>query len=313
MLLSCPRPHDAARSEEPSLVARHARPPSAVGFMARALLPSPGIRPGGAVPGLVERWEGFHVEPRDLAALRRATGLHAGCGAVLHPHVFGFRLQMSLLTRRAFPLPIWGALQTRNHLAQLSPFDLGAPLDLETRVGPARVVEKGIEIDLSTRLLRAGEPVWKSEITYYYRGRFGAAGREAPRPPPDLSRAPVAGQFRAPAGGRLAFGRLTGDYNGIHGSDWYARRFGFPRAFLHPQRAAGACIARLAGPRSVTQALDLWIKGPVPYGASVVLRAREDDAGLAFALSVEGDPRAVLVGRWRALEQGDRHDPSTPR
>jgi len=102
-----------------------------------------------------------------------------------------------------------------------------------------------------------------------------------------------------PRSGGWRFGGLSGDYNGIHYWPWYARRLGFHTAFLHPQRVAGMCMVRLHGPESSTQTLQLWIKGPVFYGAKVVLNAARIDQGVGFGLSLDGDHRVALIGRWQ--------------
>jgi acyl dehydratase len=128
----------------------------------------------------------------------------------------------------------------------------------------------------------------------------------APRPQaPSLAAAPVVDRFPLPSAGGWVFARLTGDYNGIHQWRWYARRFGFPAAFLHPQRVAGMCLAKLHGPDSDAQTLDLWIKGPLFYGANVLLQAAHGEDGLRFGLSLDGDPRAALAGNWRRGSGGD--------
>ncbi len=98
------------------------------------------------------------------------------------------------------------------------------------------MVEKGIEVDCHARLMRASRCDWESTITYYYRGWFGGETASAPAPAaPDLSDAGVVDRLRMPVGGGWAFGKLTGDYNGIHNWDAYARRFGFRSALMHPQ------------------------------------------------------------------------------
>lgn len=116
---------------------------------------------------------------------------------------------------------------------------------------------------------------------------------------PALSGATLVDRFQMPRHGGWNFGRLSGDYNGIHYWPWYARRLGFPSAFFHPQRVAGMCLARLQGPETDAQTLELWIKGPVFYGVQVRLSAVDNDDGLRFGLSLERDDRPALVGRWR--------------
>ena len=282
---------------------QHDGPPSALVFMARAFLPSRGLPRDGVFPGIVQRWTDVRIDPDHHAGFCGATGLRIDDGvSVLYPHVLGFRTHMALLTHPAYPLPIWNALQIRNRLIRYRRIGLDETLDLETRISAHRVLEKGIEVDLESRLARGADCCWKSLITYFYRGRFGAGGKESPQATsPDLSGASEIERFLMPPGGGWRFGSLTGDYNGIHWWPWYARRFGFRSAFPHPQRVAGMCMARLRGPQSDAQMLELWIKGPVFYGANVVLNAGTNDQGDVFGLSIESDLRSALLGRWQRI------------
>lgn len=65
------------------------------------------------------------------------------------------------------------------------------------------------------------------------------------------------------------------------------------------QRVAGLCMARLREPESTAQTLQLWIKGPVFYGAKATLNAAETENEVRFRLALHGDPRAALVGQWQ--------------
>jgi hypothetical protein len=142
---------------------------------------------------------------------------------------------------------------------------------------------------------------WESVVTYFYRGRFGAASAPvAPPASPDLSAATEVAAFRTPNAGRWAFGGLTGDYNGIHTWSAYARRFGFKSAFMHSQRAAGLCLARLGDSNWEPGTLSLWIKGPVFYDTDVILSAVRQPNETRFGLSLAGDPRHAIVGTWSA-------------
>lgn len=276
------------------------RAPSAIAFMARAILTPRRRGLQAETPSLAAAWRGHRIGSGQLEEFLSLTGL-AGHPAwpLLYAHVVGFRLQMVVLTGRRFQLPIWNSLQIRNHLVLHQPFDRGAALDFETRVAAQRVVEKGVEIDLESTARSAGELLWESTNTYYYRGRYRVAGEVSPvaaAPRMDtLERA----HWSAPAHGRLRFGRLTGDYNGIHLSHWYARRFGFRGAFLHPQRVLGECLVRLPQRSSALPLrLDTWLKGPVYYGAEVTLRAEDSPGAATFALHVDGDERPAIIGRY---------------
>jgi hypothetical protein len=283
-----------------SLVVEIDHQPSALRFMLNALLPSPAMPRDGHVPQIVARWRQHRVDRRLLAEFCGLTGLRDdGRLPMIYPHVFGFRLQMVVLTHPRFPIPIWGALQVRNHLLQHRPVPCDRALDLETRVAGQRILDKGMEVDLHTTVGVGSEPIWESLSTIYYRGRFGAGGAPAPSGSSPATPAALVSSWRLPNGAGWRLARMTGDYNGIHHWHWYARRFGFRRAFFHPQMIAGQCMAQLRGPvPEEPQQLRLWLKGPAYFGADVSLRAAETGQDCVFALTVQGDERPALLGHW---------------
>lgn len=275
------------------------RPPSAFLIMLRALAPSPGLRRG--MPDLSARWRNCQVDPAQLAAFHELTSLGGGEHlSILYPHVIGFRLIMAVLTHPAYPLPIWNALQIRNRLVQHEAIPAGATMTYETSIGERRFLETGVEIDLRTQVHLGTALAWESINTFYYRGRFGAPRTGSPRPG-----SPNAGETQVAAWPTLTgvgwrFGGLTGDFNGVHMSDGYARRFGFKRAFHHPQLIIGQCLARLPAPASARQELETWVKGPVPYGVDVRLHATTEATRTTFAVFADEETRPAIVGRWGA-------------
>ncbi|MCC6947712.1 MAG: acyl dehydratase [Bradyrhizobiaceae bacterium] len=284
------------------------RRPSAAAFMLKAFYPSPGLRASEGFPPIAARWRGHRVDRNELRDFSALTGLHAdGSLPILYPHAFGFRLPMVILTHPAFPLPIWSVLQIRNRLLQHQPISPTATMDLETRVTGHRILEKGAEVDLHTTVTADGARAWESLNTFYYRGRFGeptqaSPGREAPPKP-----ATVISRWRLPSRVGWQFARMTGDYNGVHRWNWYARLFGFRKAFFHSQMIAGQCLARLPSPgRDRPQRLDLWLKGPVYFGSEVTLYADVREAATEFAAVPDGDERPALLGCWAVTRPQDR-------
>jgi hypothetical protein len=279
------------------------RRPSALAYMARAFHRSRPFEVAAGFPAVRVLWRDVRVDRGELAAFTALTGLRAQRWVpLLYPHVTGFRLLMSLLTHPAWPLPIWRALQVRNHLVQHRPIEIQGTFGLQTSVGEQRVLERGLEVDLCTQARVGDDVAWESIVTFYYRGRFGAPGMPSP-----LAQAPEPGEeevarWHTQRGAGLPFGRLTGDYNGIHLWSPYARLFGFPRAFHHPQLVLGQCMARLPDPGPERpQRLDAWLKGPVFYGADVVLRGRSHSDAFPFGLFAGGDARPAIVGCWSTV------------
>lgn len=277
------------------------RRPSAVPYMVRGMLPV--TRRVNLSPQLTARWRRHLVDRVELATFNRIVGLPPFSAALplLYPHTIGFRLAMSILTHPTFPVPIWGVLQIRNHLAQHRAIGLEEPLDFETRVLHGRVVAKGVEFDLHTTVHAEGGIAWESVVTFFSRGRFGEPGPEASRTRSPAQAGPMLAEWTMRDADHWRFGWLSGDYNGIHMWDWYARRFGFRRALYHPSRVLGECLARLPGPATMDDPvgrlrLDAWLKGPVPHGARVRLHAETSENGSTFALYA-GDERPSIVGR----------------
>jgi len=273
------------------------RRPSALPYMVRGMLPV--TRRVDLSPQISARWRQHRADATELAAFLRITGLPAGPTLpLLYPHTFGFRLAMAILTHPAFPVPIWGVLQTRNHIVQHRVIATDARLDFETHVMHGRTVPKGAEFDLRTTVHVADELAWQSDVTFFTRGRFGEPEPAAPltRSPPETG--PLAAEWGMRDADHRKFGSFTGDYNGIHLWDWYARRFGFRRALYHPPRVLGECLARL--PRVADEngrsRLDAWLKGPVSHGAKVRLHAATSAEAVTFALFA-GDERPCIVGR----------------
>lgn len=276
--------------------------PSFLGFMAQMWRPKGRFDAAAGLPGIIATWRGQRYTPRELADFFALSGLPQGDDlSILHPHTASFPMLMAILSHPAFPLPIWRVLQVRNRMTQYGAIAPDAALDLTVRTGASRVLDRGIEMDLCVSAEASGRVAFEAVNTFYARGRFGAAQGEAPASPAPGG-APVT-EWRMPAHGRLAYSRLSGDFNPLHLHDGYARRHGFARAFAHPQRAIGQCLAHLGAARHAAMRLETWIKGPVFYGAALALRAAAEPEGGAFALHVDGDERPAVVGRYQVLDK----------
>lgn len=133
--------------------------------------------------------------------------------------------------------------------------------------------------------------------------RAGTSARVAGVTPEPKVSAGETASWRLPLRGGWQYGGLSGDFNPLHLWNGYAKRRGYARAFLHPQRVLGHCLARLPQMNGEgTVGLEAWLKGPVFYGAEVTLRHAQDDSGTLFALHVEDDARPAIVGRLTPMQ-----------
>lgn len=271
--------------------------PGFLGFMAQMWRPKPAGAALAPLPEMVAEWRGQKSTARERADFLDFSGMPADAElSILYPHTASFPMLMAMLSHPAFPLPIWRMLQVRNRLVLHEGIEPSAVLDFTVCSGERRVLEKGVEIDLQVTARRAGRTVFEATNSFYSRGRFGPASAEAPASP--VLGGPALAEWRMPAHGRLGYSRLSGDFNPLHLSDAYARRQGYPGAFAHPQRAIGQCLGHLGALGHAPLLLETWIKGPVPYGASVAMRADTEPQGGCFALHVDGDERPAIVGHY---------------
>ena len=270
--------------------------PSALAYMSRAMLAR--RHAPARLPQLIVRWRGVRAVSSDVEAVcALAEQPRSEFLPFLYFHIVGFRLHMALLTHPAFPVPIWRMLQVRNRLVQHRRLRRSASVDFELRLAAVRVFDKGMEADVSMSIHESGALAWESINTFYARGTFGTATARR-EPSPAGAGGPAIATWLTPTHGALRFAGLTGDYNGLHLSDFYARRLGFGRASLHPQRVLGACLARLPPlDEAAPCRMEAWIKGPVAYGVAVSLRASAQPAGHDFALWSELDPRPAIVAQ----------------
>jgi hypothetical protein len=277
------------------------RRPSSLRYMWRGVMPT--RRNPDLDPQIVATWRNHRTDARDLVSFLAITGLSAGPDLpLLYPHVFGFRLAMAVLTHPAFPVPIWRVLQTRNHLTQHRPIPVESAMDLECRVLAGRPTAKGAEFVLRTTVHVDSALAWESLVTFFTRGRFGEPSPDSPRAGSPAEFGPLAAEWTPRNAGHWRFGGFTGDYNGIHLWDAYARRLGFPCALFHPQRILGECLSRLPGAcgHGAPQQLDAWLKGPVPHGTPVRMHEASGTDETTFALFVEPE-RPCIVGRLTRL------------
>ncbi|MBI4912015.1 MAG: hypothetical protein HY823_04700 [Acidobacteria bacterium] len=272
-------------------------PPGVLRSMGLALLPRPEM-PTPLVPPMRGAWHGIIpgrlVPPSVLRELRPMEG-----GAA-HPvllHAGTMRLMMALLTHPRFPVPIWNILQVRNSIRIHRAVPAEDPLEAVAEFAGQRKVEKGLEVDLRVHLLRGDHAVQESLTVFLVRGRSagpGVASSTAPR-----VSATEEESLRILHKGALGFGRLTGDFNGIHWWSRYARNLGFQGAFSHPHRALARILESLPGWEGRSGSLlEVWYKGPVYYDRDLRLSWSSDEGRTNFALRVGGDPRPAIAGTW---------------
>ncbi|MFJ6982557.1 MULTISPECIES: MaoC family dehydratase [unclassified Streptomyces] len=302
---------------QPAQTPRGATPPSLAPLLARGALLSPFKRPRpgagfGAPDGGRLTLSGVRADPSHLAAYARVCGFPTDGGGggsegggedrgghaspaggelpLTYPHVLGFPLAMSILSRRDFPLPLLGLVHTGITLTRHRPLPAGRPYELAVRVAGLAPHRRGTEAAVVTVLRADGEPVWESTSTYLARHRV--PGAPAPTPDGRTERPaplPLHAEWRLGAGLGRRYAAVSGDRNPIHLHPLTARLFGFPRPLAHGIWTAARCLAALGTPTATRVRIEF--RSPVLLPGTV----RLGSAGGEFEVREAGEAGRVLV------------------
>ncbi len=276
---------------------------------------------------ITARRDGFKTSISRLNRFAKICGIEiSDTLPLVYPMTFIYPMVQVLMARREMPLLLSKMLNTRTRMVQHRAIARNESLSAFCRLAGHRMVKKGVEIDVDCTIGVSGKTVWECRITFYYRGRFGESHSDSPfiaanvlndsnteikdgempssidtgATPPVLESidAPEIARWPLPSKNKIAFARLSGDYNPLHYSHLYARFMGFERAFAQPLLVLAETLARLEDRhRAGRFTLDIAFKGPVYFGRNVILKSKEVSGSERFDLYSEGNPRPCICGK----------------
>jgi acyl dehydratase len=214
---------------------------------------------------------------------------------VTYPHVLAFPLQVELMARRSFPLPLPGLVHVRNRITAHRVIDAAEPLTVRVHAQALRAHPKGAQVDLVAEIEAAGEVVWEGRSTYLARGATAPEGAPEPADPPGIEDGASAATWRVAADTGRRYARVSGDVNPIHLHPWAAKAFGFPRAIAHGMWTAARAVAALQGRLPGALTYDVAFGKPLLLPSTVELRTGAD--GDAWNVEVRGRRAAHLKAR----------------
>jgi hypothetical protein len=222
---------------------------------------------------------------------------------IVYPLTLCYPYLMRILCRHEMPFSLFKVLNTRTSITMLRPIRPDEVFDIASYNAPVRIISKGLEADIVSEVRVGDEKVWQSITTYFLRGRFGQG--EKSHTPPRL--APIADaraikEWYLPAKDRFRFARISGDTNGIHYGTRYARMQGFKRDFAQPIRIVAECVSSLPGVEmGKPLLLDFFLKGPVYYESTLVLKHKKMKNSDRFDLYCKGNTKPCISGELRSI------------
>lgn len=242
------------------------------------------------VPGVVLEVDDVHLDQARLDAYRALIGDRAGDvagrGESTPPgfiHVSLFGLQLALMTRPDFPLPMIGLVHVANRIEQIRPVACHETLTARTwaRALALRPIGGGEHLGTQVELVTevrvgggvGGGVVWQGVSTYLAKGVALPGLPIALREPREPFTPPVpTGGWEATRAQSKAYARVSGDRNPIHTSALAAKTFGFPRTIAHGMDTAARALAALGPARGGAFTWRADFAAPVLVPGRVALR-----------------------------------------
>lgn len=264
---------------------------------ARSMSRKPSAKP--QLPALSVQIADVRADAARLAAYNAVCGFeNSEFLPITYPQILVWSLQMYLLAKPEFPLPMPGLVHLRNHTEQVRRLRTDESFDVVTRVGESREVRTGLEFDLVTEFSSAGAVVSRSVMTTLFRIP-GPKGHTKPpaAPMPQLSEYR---SFDAPADQGRRYAKVSGDYNPIHLYPLTAKLFGFPRAIAHGMWSLARIAALLDRELGATPStLDVQFKQPLLLPGKVALKFQRQNGAIDFALLARNSDKVHLTGSLR--------------
>jgi len=228
---------------------------------------------------------------------------------ILYPHVMAGSMHMNMLSHKAFPIRLLGAVHLKNRIVQYKPIADDAIMNIQSEIAGYRLVEKGVEFDFTTDVIINGEKVWEETSIYFQAGRFG--GKETPSTEKSfelnsLDEPENTGNWHVPKNRGKKYAKITGDYNPIHMSSLAAKLFGFKRDIAHGFGVLAEAIEysvaiKSAGGIEKPLQVDVVFKGPVFLDSDVSIKQNKQQDPNRFDVYCGDNPKPSLCGAVTAL------------
>ena len=228
-------------------------------------------RGGETVPDRTLRVEGVRVDRSRLAAYQRLCG-YAVDDALPQPYpwVLAFPVQMALMARRDFPLPLPGMVHLANTVTTRRRLDAADPLTLSVRAGEVRPHRRGRTLDVRLEAHVGDDLVWECDSVYLSRGK-GTEGAPREEAPPTLAPGPAVARWSLSSDLGRAYASVSGDLNPIHLHPLSARAMGFPRHIAHGMWSYARTLSALGRGSLGPSTSRVWFTAPLFLPSTVEL------------------------------------------
>jgi acyl dehydratase len=270
------------------------------------------LSPGGSLKALPERpvlaehpglTEEEAEQYRLLFAGESFDGSHRRSLPSVMLHIAGFPVQMALMSRDDFPLPLMGMVHLANEVTHHQPVHAGSPLQILARAENFAPHRRGTQVDIVVEVYPKGpdvtaagpqDPLYTSTSRYLGLGTYLYSKTEAATDVrQEFTPPPKTGLWTLGADAGRQYAAVSGDFNPIHLSTLTGKALGQKGAIVHGMYLA----ARMLEGREPETAGHSW---RISFEAPVKLPGK-----VAFAAQPGSDTSQEFVG-WNP-RTGRRH------
>lgn len=246
------------------------------------------------LPAIKSQLNDFVINPRHLAAYRQHCGFKPGSKIpATYLQVAAFPLILNIMSHNKFPLRALGKVHIANQVSCLEAFDPRQPINLTAEIGSSLLTSRGLEWNIDFTATVDNQLVWSGFSTYMHQCETGIGRREKPK----VIRGDNPEDWLVPKKIGRTYGRLSGDCNPIHISNWTAKMFGFKQAIAHGMWSKARCLAALEdilpGPGYT---VDTTFHRPIFLPSEVKFYTRKIKTGKYFSLFNQAGEKAYLKG-----------------
>ncbi|GAA3614429.1 MaoC/PaaZ C-terminal domain-containing protein [Marihabitans asiaticum] len=241
-----------------------------------------GKKKGDSLPQTSYRLADQVVDRQHLQDYQRLCGFAADDTLPhTYPHILGFPLQMQLMSREDFPLPLVGLVHVENEITVRRRLTAEDVLDITVSAENLAPHPKGTTVQIVTVAEVSGEQVWEGRSTYLARGKGDPDAARGSMPDlPEVSPGQGAAIWSLPKDFGRQYAKISGDVNPIHMSGLTAKAMGFPAAIAHGMWTYARCVATLGPAASGPSSSHVWFKKPVLLPGKVELVVEPGDPTL---------------------------------
>lgn len=226
-------------------------------------------------------------------------------------HISLFGMQLALMARKDFPLPMLGMVHVANRIEQVRAAEVSEALDVTTHA--TRLVARpvgssgtGTQVDLVTQVRDGdGEVIWRGTSTYLA-ARTAVPGLEVierPERPADATDVVPTGGWRTAKADTRAYAEVSGDRNPIHLHTLAAKAMGFRRTIAHGMDSAARALAALGPSRGEQFVWDVEFAAPILVPARVAMRVERSQDGSRTTVWRPKDGRVHLISAVTELDR----------